>query len=304
MPRYDVFLTTTYGYSKNYDQLQGTSMSAPQVAGLAALLFAQDPSRTNAQVRAIIETTTDDLDKPGWDRSTGFGRINILRALGTPPDDGGGDAQPTVSVTNPGANTTVSGTVDVTADAGDDVGVDEVEFFVDAASLGVDMDGSDGWSRPWDTTTYADGTSHSVTATAKDTIGQTKSDIAGNVTVDNGGGGGGGGDMYVSAIAFTQKNFGRGGAFHDIITTVTIGSGDGAVSAASVLMTLCWDGTTGNACWDFGGDSDGSGQVKFTLKHAPDGDYTASVTNVTHATYSYYAGLDIGNPAVTAFPLN
>ena len=303
MPRYNVYLTTTFSYSKNYDQLQGTSMSAPQVAGLAALLFAQDPNRTNVQVRAIIETTTDDLDKPGWDRNTGFGRVNILRALGTPPDDSGGDDLPTVTVTDPGANTTVSGTVDVTATADDDNGVDEVEFFVDAASLGVDTDGSDGWSKPWNTTAYDDGSSHSVTAVAKDTIGQTNDHTVGNVTVDNSGGGGGG-DMYVSAIGWGQKDFGRGGAFHDLITTVTIGSGDGAVSAANVLMTLCWVGTTGNACWDFGNGTDGSGQVKFTLKHAPDGAYEATVTGVTHATYTYKPAMDSGNPlTINEFPL-
>ena len=189
MPGYPVYLTSSFSYSEDYDQLQGTSMSAPQVAGLAALLFAQDPSRTNADVRAIIESTTDDLDKPGWDRNTGFGRINVHRALGGTPDDGGGDAPPTVAVTNPGADSTVSGTVDVTATAGDDNGVAEVEFFVDAVSLGVDMDGTDGWSRLWDTTAYTDGSSHSVTAIATDTIGQTNDDIAGNVTVDNSGGG-------------------------------------------------------------------------------------------------------------------
>ena len=189
MPTYPVYLTTTYSYSGDYDQLQGTSMSAPQVAGLAALLFAQDPTRNNVQVRAIIESTTDDLDKPGWDRNTGFGRINIHRALGGTPDDGGGDAPPTVSVTNPGADSTVSGAFDVTADAADDVGVAEVEFFVDAFSLGVDTDSADGWSKPWDTTAFTDGSSHSVTAIAKDTMGQTNDHTVGNITVNNGGGG-------------------------------------------------------------------------------------------------------------------
>ena len=107
--------------------------------------------------------------------------------------------------------------------------------------------------------------------------------------------------MYVSAIAWGQKNFGKGGSFHDLITTVTIQSGDGAVSSANVLMTLCW--VTGNNCWNFGGDTDGSGQVKFTLKRAPDGNYTATVTSVTHATYNYDPNQDTGNPASTNFPL-
>ena len=88
MPTYDVTLTQApYAYSKNYDQLQGTSMSAPQVAGLAALLFAQ--GHANADVRALIESTADDLGADGWDKFYGHGRINVYAALrGTLPPPG------------------------------------------------------------------------------------------------------------------------------------------------------------------------------------------------------------------------
>lgn len=60
MPTGDVYLTTTYSYDNNYDQLQGTSMAAPQVSGLAALLFSLDPGLSNAEIRSIIESTADD----------------------------------------------------------------------------------------------------------------------------------------------------------------------------------------------------------------------------------------------------
>lgn len=98
---------------------------------------------------------------------------------------GGGstDNPPSVSITNPSDGATVSGTVSVTADASDDDAVTQVEFFVDGGSIGVDSDSSDGWSTSWDTTAYADG-SHSVSATATDTAGQTASDSV-SVTVDN-----------------------------------------------------------------------------------------------------------------------
>jgi thermitase len=65
----------------------GTSQAAPHVAGLAALLLAQDPSRTAAEVRSIIESTAEDLvgqvseDTPGWDPYFGHGRINAHSAL-------------------------------------------------------------------------------------------------------------------------------------------------------------------------------------------------------------------------------
>ncbi len=40
-----------------YGNLSGTSMATPLVSGLAALLKAQDPSLTGAQIRAILQTT-------------------------------------------------------------------------------------------------------------------------------------------------------------------------------------------------------------------------------------------------------
>jgi thermitase len=60
----------------------GTSTATPHVSALAALLFAQDPVRTPAQVRAIIERTADD-DRylEGRDNYFGEGRINFERAL-------------------------------------------------------------------------------------------------------------------------------------------------------------------------------------------------------------------------------
>jgi hypothetical protein len=94
-----------------------------------------------------------------------------------------GDTPPTVTITNPPNDTAVTGSITITADANDDIGVTQVEFFVDGSSIGVDSDGSDGWSTSWDTTTVSDG-GHTITATATDTIGQTGNDTN-DVTVDN-----------------------------------------------------------------------------------------------------------------------
>jgi thermitase len=65
----------------------GTSQAAPHVTGLAALLLAQNPNRTPAQIKSIIEKTAEDQvgdpfeDTAGWDPYYGFGRINAYKAL-------------------------------------------------------------------------------------------------------------------------------------------------------------------------------------------------------------------------------
>ena len=58
----------------------GTSMAAPQVAGLAAMLYASGVTDDD-EVLARLERTADDLGAPGRDPEFGFGRINAYRAL-------------------------------------------------------------------------------------------------------------------------------------------------------------------------------------------------------------------------------
>ena len=66
--------------NNSYTWKTGTSMATPQVAGLAALLYATGMTDVNA-VRSRIISTADDVDAAGWDARTGAGRINIYRAV-------------------------------------------------------------------------------------------------------------------------------------------------------------------------------------------------------------------------------
>jgi subtilisin family serine protease len=72
-----------------YGPADGTSMAAPHVSGLAALLFAQQPDRTPKQVQQRMESTALDLGRRGRDPKFGEGRISLARAL-----SGGGGTSP------------------------------------------------------------------------------------------------------------------------------------------------------------------------------------------------------------------
>ena len=59
----------------------GTSMASPLVAGAAALLRQQDPGRDGAAIETILERSTFDVDRLGFDTSSGWGRIDVATAL-------------------------------------------------------------------------------------------------------------------------------------------------------------------------------------------------------------------------------
>lgn len=75
--------------SPGYAVKDGTSMSAPFVSGVAALVFAANPGATPFQVLRQIKNTATDMGAAGRDTATGAGLINPRAAvtLPLPPDD-------------------------------------------------------------------------------------------------------------------------------------------------------------------------------------------------------------------------
>lgn len=65
----------------HYVIMSGTSMAAPHVSGLAALIRSVNPNLTNEDIYDIIRHTAIDLGKKGHDRYYGYGEINIAEAL-------------------------------------------------------------------------------------------------------------------------------------------------------------------------------------------------------------------------------
>ena len=64
-----------------YYRASGTSMAAPHVSGLAALILANHPAFSPDNVRQVLRVSADDINVPGFDINTGRGRINAEKAL-------------------------------------------------------------------------------------------------------------------------------------------------------------------------------------------------------------------------------
>ncbi|RKY10971.1 MAG: hypothetical protein DRP82_08005, partial [Planctomycetota bacterium] len=144
------------GYA-DYCRAQGTSMAAPHVSALAALILAAHPNYTPEQVRNVIRSSACDLGDPGFDVYFGYGRIDAAAALGV--SDSG-----VARITQPASNETVSGTVEVRGSAtADNLSSWRVDVGEGAApsswqniAQGVNPV-RDGLLCEWDTTAVSDG---------------------------------------------------------------------------------------------------------------------------------------------------
>jgi bacillopeptidase F len=64
-----------------YATFSGTSMASPHVAGAVALMLQAKPTATHDEIVAALEATATDIDVPGPDKSAGYGRINVDKAI-------------------------------------------------------------------------------------------------------------------------------------------------------------------------------------------------------------------------------
>jgi len=105
--------------------------------------------------------------------------IPVTVANAPPPDT----IPPTVSINAPASGATISGTVSVSANAADNIGVAGVQFRLDGANVGVELTAAP-YAISWDTTGVANG-AHTLTAIARDAAGNATTSTGVAVTASN-----------------------------------------------------------------------------------------------------------------------
>jgi serine protease len=91
--------------TSGYEAWNGTSMAAPHVSGVAALVWSHNPHRTNAEIRQALRATAEDLGSAGRDNSYGYGLVQAKAALDyllgdKPPPEEEPPLEGTMSVSN------------------------------------------------------------------------------------------------------------------------------------------------------------------------------------------------------------
>lgn len=74
-------LTAQAGSTFGYSEASGSSVAAPHVAGLAALLLQAQPGISPLAIKTRIVEAVDDFPTPGWDGDWGWGLVNGFKAL-------------------------------------------------------------------------------------------------------------------------------------------------------------------------------------------------------------------------------
>ena len=163
-------MTTLNGGSYGYSS--GTSFASPIVAGVASLVLAVNPLLTNDQIVDLLVQNSDDLGTSGFDPYYGYGRVNAFASVSAAMDNSGGPPEdmflPDVSMVSPLDGAEVSGSITISVDAVDNVGVERVEVYMNGELFGTSF--TEPHTFCWNTEQSSDG-AYDIGATAFDSSG-------------------------------------------------------------------------------------------------------------------------------------
>jgi PKD repeat protein len=273
------------------------SASASDNVAVAAVQFYVDNSAVGA-----ADTTSPYTS--GWDTTKISDGTHVLTAKAT--DTAGNvtmsapvavtvdNTAPAVSVSGPPAGSTVSGTVNLTADASDNIGVTAVQYLVDDSPVGS-PETTAPYTYAWNTTAVADGT-HRITATASDAAGNVTTSAAVTITVSNP-------NPVVTIIGGPDSGHTPEGTPISLGTSISgTVAGDTFTYSWQVLQENADYATGTGATWQFAPDDDGTYQVSVVA--TDQNGVTAQSTRTfvadqvaPHATLTPPRGGDAGVPA-------
>ncbi|MBF0387121.1 MAG: S8 family serine peptidase [Candidatus Omnitrophica bacterium] len=115
------FYPLTAEMGAKYMRAMGTSMAAPHVSGVAALMLGVNPALNTDQVKSILQSTAVDVNNDGKDIYFGFGRVDARKACE--------EAQKSPIITSPQAFSYVRGIVDLVGTAALPEGFNGYEVF-------------------------------------------------------------------------------------------------------------------------------------------------------------------------------
>lgn len=270
-----------------YIVYSGTSMASPHVAGVAALVLGTGASLTNAQVRAILSSTAQDLGAAGRDSLYGFGLVNAAAAVAAVPASPP-TPEPAVIVTLSTDKTSYESGVDdnatLTALIKDETGAVITGLASTAFATAVDSNGASvtfietasagTYSAPLPLSNLSLGT-HNVSVNATDGRAISGSDGA-NFSIQSGSGQT---TVQVTSISYATSG-GKNNNRHLYITVQVNNNLGSPVSGASISIQLRRNGSTLSSIT---GTTGTSGTVTFVYNNAPSGTYTTLVTNVIAA---------------------
>ncbi len=94
--------------ASGYEYYDGTSMATPHASAVAALVWSAKPTATNAEIRAVLQQTAQDLGAAGRDVYYGYGLVQAKAAIDALVGGGGGGGDVAMSVKDLDATKTVT----------------------------------------------------------------------------------------------------------------------------------------------------------------------------------------------------
>ena len=179
-PGVSIWTTTRGG---GYGAASGTSFASPVTAGVYALMMAANPNLQPGTLDNLLFSTARDLGSSGFDNYFGYGRVDAAAAVAAARGAVATDTtSPSVSVSSPSGGSRVSGVVPVSVAASDNVGVKQVQLYLNNTLFATDTASPYGFSV--DTTAMADG-GLTLMARAYDAAGNVATSSNVSVTVAN-----------------------------------------------------------------------------------------------------------------------